>query len=440
MNIRGFLNLLNNNKKINGSFFKSTAIYAISDCLGRAITFLVLPLVSYYIVPEQLGIESNFGVLQSIVLLLAGQVIVNALPYFYYEERKKDIAVFVTSMLALVSFLSILFSIISLFCHPIVEKYLHLSFSLQLLVFVSVTANLLQNISQQLFRLEEKPIKFAIYQLSYIAIYIPLLIYLVVGCRMQALGKIYSNVIAISLIGILHFVSLWKRGYLTFCIDYKIIRRLLSFGIPLLPHSLSFWIKSGVDKILLTTYCGLGANGIYSMAMTFGAVYSIFNTAFFNTYIPYLQKRLSFINNENREFENRRIVLQSYKICLLFLIVCIMAIILSWLAIECLLSKVYLPSLEYLPWIFASLTIYSFYNIVIQYPYTIKKTKWLGVITFSGSCIQALLSWFFVMQWGADGIKYSLVLGSIIIMLGVWIYSNKVYPMPWLHVIKNRKI
>ena len=438
MNIRSFSNLLNSNK-INSSFLRSTAIYAFSDCLGRAISFIVLPLVSYYIVPEQLGIESNFGVLQGIVILLSGQVIINALPYYYYEEKKTDIALFVTSMLFLVTCLCFIFTLISLLINPVIEKYLHLNLALQLLVFVSVTSNLLVNASQQLFRLEERPIKFAIFQISYILIYIPLMIYLVVSCRMQALGKIYSNVIAISLIGIVHAISLWKRGYLTLRVDFKIIRKLLNFGIPLLPHSLSFWIKSGVDKILLTTYCGLSANGIYSMAMTFGAVYSIFNTAFFNTYIPYLQKRISNITEENRETENQSIVVQSYKICVLFLVVCILAIVLSWLAIKYLLNKDYMPSLEYLPWIFASLTIYSFYNIVIQYPYTIKKTKWLGVITFSGSCIQALLAWLFVLLLGADGIKYSLVLGSLIIMVGVWWYSNKVYPMPWFDVIKNRK-
>ena len=32
------------------------------------------------------------------------------------------------------------------------------------------------------------------------------------------------------------------------------LKKLLKFGIPLLPHSLSFWFKSGFDKILLTIY------------------------------------------------------------------------------------------------------------------------------------------------------------------------------------------
>lgn len=60
-----------------------------------------------------------------------------------------------------------------------------------------------------------------------------------------------------------------------------------------------------------------------------------------------------------------------------------------------------------------------------------KKTFGLGLVTFSGSVLQLLLTFVLVKTIGADGIKYSLVLGSLVIMLSVWWYSNKVYPMPW---------
>ena len=69
------------------------------------------------------------------------------------------------------------------------------------------------------------------------------------------------------------------------------------------------------------------------------------------------------------------------------------------------------------------------YDIFI--PYTVKKTFGLGVVTLLGSGIQLLLTFLLVKTIGADGVKYSLVIGSLVIMLGVWWYSNKVYPMPW---------
>ena len=168
------------------------------------------------------------------------------------------------------------------------------------------------------------------------------------------------------------------------------------------------------------------------MALSFGAVYALFNTSFSNAYVPELQKRLSKMTPENEREEKKFLVKLSYKLGGVFCVLCFLVIILCWLVVHYILSEQYAASFQYIPWIILSSTIYSFYGLVIQYPYTVKKTLGLGLVTFLGSIFQLLLTFLLVKTIGADGIKYSLVLGSLVIMLGVWWYSNKVYPMPWL--------
>ena len=41
-------------------------IYILSDGITKALSFLILPFVSFYLIPEQLGIAANFDVLQMI--------------------------------------------------------------------------------------------------------------------------------------------------------------------------------------------------------------------------------------------------------------------------------------------------------------------------------------------------------------------------------------
>ena len=135
--------------------------------------------------------------------------------------------------------------------------------------------------------------------------------------------------------------------------------------------------------------------------------------------------------DENEKKEKMNLVRLSYKIGGAFVILCFFVIILCWAIVHYVLSEQYTASFQYIPWIILSSTIYSFYGLVIQYPYTVKKTFGLGLVTFSGSVLQLLLTFVLVKTIGADGIKYSLVLGSLVIMLSVWWYSNKVYPMPW---------
>lgn len=413
-------------------------IYILSDGITKALSFLILPFVSFYLIPEQLGIAANFDVLQSILMLLAGQAIVNALPYFYYDRSREEIGLLVSNLLFIIIAVNLCFLIIILLIYGLIDEYLHIGLFLQLLTLISVIANLLLSINLILYRLEEKPFVFFKLQLLQSLIYVFLLILLVVCLKKEALGKIYSAVFSCSIVCLLHIYLLYKRGYLIWKIDRNSIGELLRFGIPLLPHSLSFWIKSGMDKILLTTFCGLSVNGLYSMAMSFGAIYSIFKVAFDNAYIPYLQKRISKMTFDNQKAEKKQLVRISYIISSVFFLLFFVVMFICWILIQYVLSDLYRDSFQFIPWILFSLTIYSFYSLVVQYPYTAKKTLGLGIITFSGSIIQLLLTFVLVRMLGADGIKYSLVIGALVTMFSVWWYSNRVYPLPWFSFWKHR--
>lgn len=418
---------------------KDTLIYTLTDGISKALSFLLLPLISFYLIPEQLGIAANFDVLQQILSLCAGQAIVNGLPYFYYEKSKKEVARFVGNLFIIIVVLNLFFSILIFFTCGFIEKLLHISLSLQLLTVVAVISQLTINIDMVLLRLEERPTLFAKFQIFQTVLNLSLLILFVVVWKMEALGKIYCAVFSLFIMAAIHLAFLLHRHYISFQIDKTYIKDLLHFGIPLLPHSLSFWIKGSTDKILLTAFCGLTSNGLYSMAMSFGAVFNIFITAFNNAFVPYLQKRLNLITPETELIEKKRIVNLSYKIGGCFTILSILSLIICYIAIQFVLDAKYKDSFQIIPYILLSLLFNAFYSLVIQYPYTVKKTLGLGIITFCGSLMQLLLSYIFIYRWGSDGIKASLVIGSFIIMLGVWWYSNKVYPMPWFSV-KGEKI
>ena len=85
---------------------KQAFIYTATDAISKGISFLVIPFISYYLTPDQLGIAANFEVLQSIVILLAGLVVVNGLPYFYYDRDKKAFALFVSNLIMVFSLLT----------------------------------------------------------------------------------------------------------------------------------------------------------------------------------------------------------------------------------------------------------------------------------------------------------------------------------------------
>lgn len=426
-------------KKIRSGLFKKMFIYILADGLSKALSFLILPLVSIYLVPEQLGIDMNFNVLQGVLMLLSGQALIGALPYFYYERTREQVGILIFNLLVIIVVSLFLFSIVIVLFTSLIEEYFYIGIWLQLLTIISAFSQFISTINTQLYRLEEKPKIFGFLQILQCVVYLVLLVTLVVVFKLEAVGKIMSLVVSFSLMMLVHLVLLKKRRYIVFRIDFHLIKDLLKYGLPLLPHALSFWVKGGMDKILITTYCGLSANGLYSMALSFGGVYSIFSSSFSNAFVPYLQQRIRQITPENALSEKRSIVRLSYKICMVFMLLCIVLVCVCWVAIHYLLSSQYEGSFQFIPSLMISLTIYSFYSLVIQYPYTMKKTKWLGIITFCGSIVQLLITYVLVSTIGIDGVKYSLVFGAVVIVAGVWWYSNRVYPMPWFSSKINNK-
>lgn len=426
-------------KALWGTFFskknvlvKETFIYTATDMVGKAMSFILLPIVSFYMPPDELGLATNFTVLTNLIVLLAGLALVNSLPYFYYEQKREEVVLMVSNLLLLCFSLCILIvGLISVFS-GLVEKFLQLDLKIQLISIFFVLGSLVTQTNFLLLRLENKAKSFAFIQIFQIVLHAAVVVLFVIVLRQGGIGKIYAEVLVYVIMGLFSFILLAKRGYLRLHLDINWMKKLLKFGIPLLPHSISFWLKGGVDKVFITTYCGLASNGLYSMALSISSLYTMLVNSFFNAYTPYLQKRLTQVEEINESIEKKKIVKQTYLLLLLFFIVGVLAVGGAWIIINFLIDKKYLDSFSYIPLIILANFIYTFYTFTIQYIYKAKKTLVMGIITFTGSAIQMLLSYWFIRLFGVMGAAYSLLVGNTLITIGISWYSNHVYPMPWL--------
>ena len=404
----------------------------MTDVIGKAMSFILLPIVSYFLPPSELGIATNFTVLTTLIILLAGLAIVNSIPYFFYEQEKDENISLISNLLALCLGLSLLVGAVAACFSQQIYDHLQLDLHIQMLGVVFVIASMISNINLTLLRLENNPKHFAVLQIVQIVLHAVFVVLFVIVLRGGGVGKIYAEVMVFCVIGLIHLAMLLKKGYVRLRLQMAWMRKLLHFGLPLLPHSISFWLKSGMDKVFITTYCGLQFNGLYSMAISVSSVYTMLMQSFFNAYTPYLQKRLASFDGGQFYVEKRNIVKQIYLIYALFGVVGFLAIAASWVIFHYLIDSKYLPAMSFIPLIILANFIYTFYSFTIEFIYKVKKTMVMGIITFTGSLIQMLLSYVLIKEYGVMGAVYSLVIGNTLITIGISVYSNMVYRMPWL--------
>ena len=404
---------------------KETFIYTVTDVIGKAMSFILLPIVSFYMPPDELGLATNFTVITTLVSLFAGLAVVNSMPYFFYEQDIDENSSMISNMLVLCTILCLGLGAIITFFHQVVFHYLQLSLYIQIFCVVYVIGLLISQISLTLMRLENKPRQFACLQIFQIVFHAIAVVFFVIALKGGGIGKIYAETTVYVTMGAIHFLLLVRKNILKIRWCTRWIKKLLKFGIPLLPHSISFWLKSGMDKVFITTYCGLQYNGLYSMAISISAIYTMLVQSFFNAYTPYIQKRLASFDDGGNHWEDKlSIVKQTYYLFAIFGFLGLLAVGGSWLIFHYMIDIKYLPALDYMPLIILSNFIYTFYQFTIQYIYKKKKTLIMGIITFSGSFIQMLLSYWLISDCGVMGAVYSLLIGNALITFGISIYSN----------------
>jgi len=423
---------------LNNKLVRDTMIYTVTDSIGKGVGFLLLPIVSFYVSPGELGIATNFTVLTSILSLLGGLAVVNSLPYFYYEQTPEQNKKLVSNLLLLCISLCLILAILDACLNVTVEYYLKLDYILQLYAVLCVSCTLINGASFQLLRLQDKSIWFAGIQIVQIFLHCCLVFFFVIWLNWGGRGKVYADTgAAILLVGV-HVFLMYRRGFIGKCFDKLYIKKLLKFGLPLLPHSLSFWLKGGMDKIFITQFGGgLYQNGLYSMAMTLMSIYSLISSGFFRAYNPSLQKRLASITKENEKTEKLKIVRITYICIGLFLLLSFITVAASWFILYFVVDDKYEDSFMFIPWLVAGLFVQSIYSFSIELIYKMKKTVGLGMITFTGSLIQMALAYYLIKENGVIGAAYSSLLGTILISITLFLYSRKVYPMPWFSFFKN---
>ncbi|WP_418359189.1 lipopolysaccharide biosynthesis protein [Sphingobacterium detergens] len=414
--------------------FKSSLIYTVSDGINKSIPFFILPILSHYLLPGDYGIVSNFGVLTGIIGLIINCSVDGAISVNFYKTESKELKVYIFNCL-LVSFsIFILVLISTILANSYLYQLLYIPFEYQLICVVMCFFNLFTTINLVLWRLEEKPVAFGLYDISNTAINISLSLLFVVAFKENWIGRINAIVIATIGYGLFSLFFLYKRGYVKITYNPIYFRSILLFGVPLIPHALSFWLRSGVDRIFISNFWGTSAVGLYATGFQFGTLVSFMILAFNNAFSPYLYKTLSIEDENQLQYEKRKIVKLTYLIMLVLLLGGGLFILLSKLILTAFFSQEYYNAVEYVNWAILSQIFQAYYVLFVNYIFFSKKNEKLAAITISCGVLQVLLSYLLVKIIGPLGAAYSSVIIAFINFLVVMLFSQKVYPMPWASI------
>lgn len=415
---------------------KSFLTYSAGDIATKAIPFFILPIIISHLTPSEFGYLTNFMVITQVLTAICGLNTYTALTVSYSAIPKIELPRKISNLI----YTNLIACTFALLTIPIIKN----SISTTLMVpthwmyaalgIACTTA--IVGLHLSLLRIENRAIEFNIIQISQSTISAICALLLVTQFNMGWEGRGFSLLIAPTIIATIALTNLKKRKLIFLPIDKELIGANLKFGAPLIPHTLSFWLKSGMDKLIITSAVGISENGIYALALTISSAVGIFTASFFNAFTPkfydYLNRIDSSKPEDARPLRERLVKITYMYTAILLIVTCLAGISLQFI-VKTAFPPGYQGVLKYLPITLVTIFFDGMYTIMSAYIFQRKKTKQLGLITFSSSIIQIVATYILVHNIGAIGAAISAASVSAVTFVIVSLLANKLHRQPWLY-------
>jgi len=413
----------------NQKLIKNSFIYISLEVFNKGLPFLLLPIFTRFFETFEYGLLSLFLAFINILLITIGVGVAGSINANFYRLNESQLSLYLSSSLfVLVTFF--IFNLLSLYIIDLIGLFQNLSFKWVIMsAFIAFSKNI-QLVYLNVLRMNNQAIRFGKFQFSITAIDA---IVTLVGILFFSMGWEYRAFImfVVSILAsVLAFFILKKNFNLQLILKKEYMVDLLKFGIPLLPHQLGIWIRTGADRFIIAFLLSTSAVGIYSANYQIGFGFALVAQAFSQAYQPVLYRELSMDPSKN---ELIYVVKRFYIICVIFLIAgLILHFLLPIIAPFIFGNENYSEGNNLITWFIWASVFQGMYLLLVLFILFEKKTYLLSIITSITAIIHISFSFLLITRQGIIGVAKASFISYSIMLILTFILVNKVKRIPWL--------
>ena len=382
----------------------NTVIIAIGKLSTQIISFLLLPLYTSKLSPDEYGTYDFLVTLSTFALPIITLMMEESMFRFLIDaedlkSKKRTITATVTYTLLG----SVVFSVIA----TIVMAIIKYQYALVFILFV--ISNVLIGLSNALSRGTGK---IKLYSLSNFVLGVSTIILnilFIVTFKLGVNGLLWSNTIANTLTALFIFAKLHLGQFISRKdFSKKTLKEMIRYSVPLVPNNLSWVIISLSDRLMLTQMVGADANGIYSIANKFPNIvytcYGFFSTAWKESAAKILKE-----DNKSQYYNS---IYKDIKFFLKAIVLGLIAIM--PFAFPLLVDSSYNDAYNYIPILVISIYYTNMSNFYGGIFTAYKDTKIMGSTTVFAAIVNILINLIFIPKYGIYAATFSTLISNII--------------------------
>lgn len=406
----------------NQKYIKSGIWYIVGSLLIKGISFFSLPIFTRILSTSDFGYFNLFLSYENILTVIIGLGVAGTIKTAYFDF-KSDYKKYYTSLLLLVIDFGILVDIVVniIITIGIIQWDGIWNRGLMNLLVIYSTSTALYNIisSNYVIEIEYKKNLGISFAYTFSSIIISVILCFTYYSKVRYMGRIVGN--ALPLIFIVGAISLLNFFRYKSTVNFEYWKYALFMGIPLIFHSLSLVVMQQIDKIMVHSFCGSNANGIYSFACNISNILTIILGSLDNAWAPWFYSNLDVKNYQELRKNNKKIVVMFGVLCAIFSL-------LSPEMIKVLAPNTYGEAIYSLIPLNISVFVNFMYMFSVNQEYYFKKTKFIAMGTIISACIDIILNYMFIPWLGFFIAAYTTLVSKVVLFVLHWIICRKIDP------------
>ena len=411
---------------------KQSIVYGFGHFIIRFINFLLLPLYTHRLAPEEYGIVSLIYAFIAFanVLFIHGMDV----SYMRFQGLKKTgqnkKTVFSTSFIwLLLSTLSLSFIIYfisyNLASITIGDKYVQLiHLAIGILAFDTLIA-----LPKVLFRLENKPYRFIFLELIHVFIILGLNIWWVGFLHLDIKYIFISNLLASGTVFLFVLPTIFKS--IEFRFNIGLWNKLFIFALPYIPIGIASILTELIDRFMIKWLVNENAVGLYSASYRLGTFMLIVIVAFQFAWQPYYLDQA-----EKEEAPKLFARVGTYFLLVTSFIFLFLSFYIEYLVRipignRFIINPTFWEGLSIVPVV---LLAYIFLGVfLVQLPgiYINKKSGWDFILNGLAALINIITNFLLIPKYGYKSAAVATLISYFLMVIMQFIVVKQFYPLNW---------
>ena len=396
-------------KQNNKALLTGTIVYAIGNLGTKILTFLIVPLYTYYISTSDMGeydlLITGVGLLSPIISLRISEATYN---WMIKQTKSNEVCIKSTYNYLLKS------CALSVIVVGIIGRFSHI-WNLKLFLAILVLDPVLETTQKILRGLKNQKL-FAASGILYTGILVTLNFITVcvmkLGVTSLLVNTIISQLTSIALI----FILEKRMRCLTVAVEKRTLletqREMLKYSMPLVPSTLSWWVMSVSDRYVVRFFLGSSFNGIYAIATKFPSVLQTFFVLFNNAWTD-----MALANLHSKE-ENSKYVSNLFEKMYMFSFSTIFCLIpVTKVVTQVILSADYKIGSIYIGFLYLGAIFQGFSTFASVGYLQSKKTARAATSSLAGAIVNLLVDFILIKSVGLFAAALSTYAGFLVMWL-----------------------